>query len=412
MAHDLKTSDVVTKLAVRNLKELTPFLRNTRRPIEDVFKSPGSKPGESFRIRKPMRGIGRTGDAMSPENIIQDQVTLTLDPLWGFDVEITDRQWKLEINDFDREVVQPAMLSIAARMEAHYTQVATQAAFNSVGTPGTQINNDLQYLTAGDLLTEHGAPKANRNIFQNSRAISALVNANKSLFHANAALEKQYRTGTVTGMAHGFNWFESTCLYNHNTGDYSSSTPLVNGASQSGSSLITDGWGSGTTTLNKGDVFYINNVFAVTPQGRVNTGELQAFTVTTAISDTAGAITIAISPEIKGPGDPHQNVNALPANNAEIFFQGSTVASPVQLNNTDSLQGLATHEDACCIAFVPLPTHSDVAISRRSTDPDTKISVRFEQQTEIRSGLNLARFDVLCGMAIPYPELMVRLWGA
>ncbi len=36
---------------------------------------------------------------------------------------------------------------------------------------------------------------------------------------------------------------------------FTASTPLVNGANQTGSTLNSNGWASGATTLKKGDVF-------------------------------------------------------------------------------------------------------------------------------------------------------------
>ena len=408
MAHNLLTSTPVTRKAVKQLIELTPFLMHLARPEEDYFNRKGvAKSGGTYTIKKPARFLGRQGDAMDTENIVQEQVTMTLDPLWGTDVEITDREETLDLDGW-AEVTEPAMERIGADMEAYYKGVATKACFNSVGTPGTAINNDLLYLNMGSLLTEHGAPKANRMICASDRQISALVNANKALFHQDTQISSQYKEGTITGRAHGFLWYTSTSLLNFTTGTYTGGTPLVNGASQSGTSLITDGWNSGATTLQEGDVFYIADVFGVYPQNRISTGQLQAFAVGAQISDTAGAITMTISPEIKGPGDPHQNVDALPANDAIIFFQGSTSGSPVQNSATASVQTLACHKLALQFTTAALPDHPESQESMTSTHKGTNVSVRIWKDSDIRAGSNLARFDVLAGMAIPYAELLAR----
>lgn len=69
-------------------------------------------------------------------------------------------------------------------------------------------------------------------------------------------------------------------------GDISGSTPLVNGASQTGASLITDGWKPSTTALKAGDVFKLagnNKVYMVTAD---------------VVSDVSGAATMNFKPEL------------------------------------------------------------------------------------------------------------------
>lgn len=75
-------------------------------------------------------------------------------------------------------------------------------------------------------------------------------------------------------------------------------TPLVNGASQTGNELITDGWTSGSYAMRRGDLFEVN-------------GELKMAVADAAI--TAGAATIDFVPELR----------AAPADNAAI-----TISNP------------------------------------------------------------------------------------
>jgi hypothetical protein len=413
MAHAINNTQKVTRKAVEDLIEMTPFLMHCARPTEDYFSNNGNaaKPGSGYTIKRPPRMITRRGTAMDTQNIVEETVAFELDALWGVDVEIDDVTRRLEFDDLNDQLMQPAMEAIGSDMEANYIRVATLAASNAVGTPGQAINNDSFYLTAGDLLTERGFPVSDRLVLASSRQISALVNANKALFHEGKKIAEQYRTGRIRGMAHGLLWYESTLLHNFTTGAYGSSTPLVENGSQSGSTLNSDGWESGQVTLVQGDVFYVNGMYAVTPQGKVSTGELFPLVLTAGISDTAGDIALPVAPAIKGPGDPHQNVNALPANNAEIFFQGSNANSPVQNPSTVSKQGLAFHKNALQMVFVRLEDHADAAISKTATHKATKVSVRFWSGSDIRSGSSLARFDVLAGMAIPYREGLVRLFN-
>jgi hypothetical protein len=64
-----------------------------------------------------------------------------------------------------------------------------------------------------------------------------------------------------------------------------SGTPLVNGASQTGTTLVTNGWGASETVLMAGDYFEVN-------------GELKVATADV-VSDGAGAATINFAPDLR-----------------------------------------------------------------------------------------------------------------
>ena len=72
-------------------------------------------------------------------------------------------------------------------------------------------------------------------------------------------------------------------------------TPLVNGASQTGSSLITDGWSNNTLVLRAGDIFKVagsNLVYDVTADATTN---------------ASGQVTLSINPPIFSGGSPADN---------------------------------------------------------------------------------------------------------
>lgn len=77
-------------------------------------------------------------------------------------------------------------------------------------------------------------------------------------------------------------------------------TPLVNGASQTGSSLVTDGWGNSQVVLKQGDYFKVN-------------GELKMVTANVT-SNGSGQATINFAPVLRSS----------PANNAVITITNPT----------------------------------------------------------------------------------------
>ena len=200
------------------------------------------------------------------------------------------------------------------------------------------------------------------------------------------------------GMAGGFKWSMDQNVNAHTIGAHGG-TPLVNGASQSGASLVTDGWGA--TSLNKGDIFTIAGVFGVNPQSRQSTGELQQFVVTADNAD-AGDKTIAISPAIVTSGA-MQTVTAAPADNAVITVLG--VAS------TSAIQSMAFHRDAFVMGCADLQLPQGVDKAARVSDKQLGLSVRMVRDYDINNDKFPCRLDVLYGWKTVYPELACRIQG-
>jgi len=205
-------------------------------------------------------------------------------------------------------------------------------------------------------------------------------------------------------------WYEDQNVAIHTTGTFTASTPLTNGAGQTGASLITDGWASGATTLNRGDVFTIAGVYAVNPQSYASTGELRQFVVTQTISDTSGDMTISISPAIISSGQ-LQNVDAAPADGAAITVLGATSATSGTLAATQSRQALVYHPDAFTMVMADLDMPQGGARASRVSDNELGISLRMVQQYNIQTDQNASRLDCLYGWKTVREDLAARVWG-
>jgi hypothetical protein len=92
-----------------------------------------------------------------------------------------------------------------------------------------------------------------------------LVDAAKGLFHSGKELERSTRKGRWA--AFGGMKFSMDQNVNTHTVGQQGGTPLVNGASQTGATLVTDGWtASAANRLKQGDTFTLAGVFHVNPQ--------------------------------------------------------------------------------------------------------------------------------------------------
>lgn len=398
MPNTLLTSSVITQEALVLLELNLGFSKNVNREYDSSFAVEGAKIGTSLNIRKPVRYVGRTGATASTEDILEEQTTITLDKQFGVDMTVTTAELTLEIDQFSKRCLSPAVARIAHEVDrdglAEYVNV-----YNAVGTPGTVPNALLTYLSATPKLDNAGAPRdENRWMCISSFMEITIVDALKALFNATDEISKQYLMGRM-GRASGYLWLMDQNVQVHTVGTYAG-TPLVDGADQEGTSLITDGWTSGASELLAGDIFTIAGVYSVKPHTRESTGALQQFRVTADISDTAGAKTIVIDPPITTSG-PYQTVTGSPADDAAITVLGAAGAV--------GQVGLAYHRDAFTLAMADLYTPSGTDMAGRAGDKQLGLSIRFVRDYQITSDSLLTRLDVLYGWDTIRPELACRV---
>jgi hypothetical protein len=305
--------------------------------------------------------------------------------------------------------IKPASEQLANTMDWDGLNRLYKDVYNAVGAPATAATSNLTYLTAGVLLTNGACPKENRTAVLDPLSNATIANANLALFNPQAAISGTWRSGRMSatnalGIA---KWFEDQNVARHTSGAYTTATPTVNGANQTGSTLLTQAWASGASNLTAGDVFTVAGVFAVNPQNYASTGALQQFVVTQNISDTTGAMLIAISPPIITSGQ-LQTVTASPASGAGITVIGATTA----LTSTVSSQSLIFHRDAFTMVMADLVMPEGGAMASRVSDNELGVALRFARQWNIQTDQNAARLDCLYGFRTIRPELACRVYGA
>jgi hypothetical protein len=400
MSNSLLNISMITKESLRVLKNELGFTKGVNRQYDDQFARSGAKIGSVINIRKPTRFTVSTGAALSLQDVADQYSALTLDTQAHVDFSFSSKELTLNIDEFSKRYVKPAVAELANYVDFTGTALYKQV-YNATGTPGT-TPNAFSFLTdAATKLSNFGTPvDSDRNMVLNPAASGSLADALKGLFQSQERIKEQYEKGLM-GMAAGFNIKMDQNVQQFTNATFAG-TPLVNGASQTGSTLVSDGWSSGATTLKEGTIFTIANVYAVNPKNRQSTGQLQQFVVTADISDTSGAISIPISPSITLTGA-YQTVNALPADNAAITVLGSTA--------TAYPQNLAYHKDAFVLGCADLDLPGGTDMAARATDPDSGLSLRIVRAYDISNDTFPCRIDILYGWKCVYPELACRIYG-
>lgn len=409
MPNTLLTPDMIVRETLFLLKNSCKLVSLVYKDHTQQFGQEGNKYGDTIRIRKPARYIGGDGPAFEPEAMTEDFLYAKMDQYSKVHMSFGSDELFLSLDRFSERHLVPAVAALANKLDRALAKFMYQNTYNAVGVPGSLPDELRTYSQAGQKLTEMGCPEdMERFSVINAASRVEIVDALKGLFQDSAEVGRQYRTGRM-GKTAGFTWYEDENLVRHTVGTYSG-TPRVNGANQTGASLITDGWGSGASDLHKGDIFTIANVYAVNPQHRESTGSLQQFVVTQDISDTTGAMTISISPSIT-PSGQFQNVDSVPADDALITVLGASAAV--------GPENLAFVKSAFGFVSAPLPK-SNVGDSAVERDPDTGVAVRYLRQHSGAAVTSagaaptdawIIRLDVLWGKYAIYPELACRVRG-
>jgi hypothetical protein len=397
------------------LHNTTGFTKRINRSYDDRFAKTGAKIGNVTQARLPTASKFNTDTTSTNIELqaLNDKgmpVTLNTNYQRSFAIDAVDLT--LSVDDFQKRYLNSHLRSIAAQIDRDGMLAAQKYFTNAVGTPGTAPSSTatLNALVgnARQKLVEQLAPMGDDLWMATPPSLSSLgYTYTTNQFNPTAEIGALARTGVISGLG-GFNWFETTLAPAMAAATYGG-TPLVNGASQSGSSVVTDGWTSGGTTLTAGTTLTFAGVYEVNAETKASLGYLKQFSVVNTVSDTTGAITVTVSPEIVGPTDPRQNVSALPADNAAITVLGAT--------GVGSNAGFAFHKDALIFATADItpsggggvPGGKGGAEFFTASVPEMDLSVSIAYQYDIRSRQFLMRIDVLGGWAPLYPQLGTKV---
>ena len=365
--------------------------------------------GTTLQIKRPSRFKGRQGQAFDPEPIVQTTVPLTISYWRGGDFiyNDTDEALFLDMENFHENYSRPLGILIANQIDSDALSFMQVTAPNFVGTAGTLPTTTSTYNSAQTSLNKLLAPQNDRVVIYTSDYNQNLVGAGQTLFNPQREIGDQYLEGYV-GKYAGFKFGIDEQIPAFTVGTYAG-TGVVNGANQSGSSLITNSWTGASLALNPGDRFTIGSgstgLYKVNPSGNhtaySGASNLMQFVVTQSVVDAAGAATLQIYPQII-PGGQFQNCSGFPANGATINIQG---ASGAGCNTAFYMQ-----KDAYTAAFINLHKPMNVECEVMGGEGLAKgvyiRSIRQWQSSGSYAGYETERMDVIYGFAAQYADYM------
>lgn len=408
MANTLVTPDWVTMdtamYFVNSLRGVGQF----NREYSDEFVQSGAKVGDTVRVRLPQQFEASDGEALVVQNLLDRTVNVVLNRRRHVGFGWSSAQETTDLQEIRSRYVQPAAETLASVYDRVSLADVYKSVYNSTGTLGTVPNAAATYLNAVVKIVDGAGPDEGIVAVLSPQSNATIAGSTSTVFHPGPKIGENWTKGQFANEQLGISrWYQDQNIPAFTSGAVTvASTPLVNGADQTGSSIITDGWGSGGAALKKGDIVTLGGVYSVNPLSKESTAALQQFVLTADISDTAGAITLPISPSIITSGA-LQNVSNAPADNAVVTYwamaAGGTQAATV------SRQNLVFHPQAFASVMADLVMPNGGASGSRVSSKQINVAMRYVEQFQITTDQNLNRLDILFGSAPIQERLATRV---
>ncbi len=326
-----------------------------------------ARKGDTIQIRKPpVYTADEFNGEIRRQDIVEKPVLVTLDKIADVSVEIGAKEMALSIEDFNSQVLAPAMAAIAEKINRDGMQLYRDIPY-TCGTAGTTPAQLDIFAQASKVLNRNRAPVSPRYGIWDYEALSklqiipAVVNAEKS------GDNKCLRDGSI-GRILGMENFMSQAVPQHTAGKLTSANVKTQG---------TAGDTELELTVTAGDVLYHGDLIQINEKTYTVMKEAEAES-TSMIVEIYPALTETVS-----------------ASTAVTLVAGHTA-------------NLAFHQNA--FAFVTRPLEQAKGAESYVVDYEG-ITLRVTMDYDIATKKQILSVDTLYGFRTIYPELACRVLG-
>ena len=409
MANTFITPNWVSTDVAMNWKNAIRLIGQFDRGYGDEWqnKPEGAQVGYTVQQRIQQRWVVTEGQALQQQAILNQTVPISLTHQLQVGMGWSSADATVLVEEVQERYTKPAGAALGSKCDALAGAEVYKSVYYTIGTPGVPITANDTYTDGIAKLINVGVPDNDICAVLDPKAMSKIVSANFAIFNLPGG-DKPMRTGQFSGENLGISaWYRDANMPTHTTGTFTTATPIISGASQTGSTLTVSGMG--TYAMVAGDTFKIDGVRAVNPVSYVDTGDLQEFTLTVAVAGTTTA-TLTFTPAIITSGQ-LQTVTGSPANSAAITWTGATGTVSATMAATASKQSLIFNPAAFAFVNAPLKSKLAGAVTGEIRDPDAKVSLRSVEQYNIQTDQMPTRIDMLVGNAAVLPYFALRAWS-
>jgi len=391
-----------------NIKALKLADRTYGREWKDL--PDGAKIGYTVQQRIPQRFRVKRGQALQQQPILNQTVPIALTDQLQVAMGWSSADSAIVVEEAQERYNKPAGIALANECDRFFVDSVYKSVYFTVGSPGTPITSNDDWTTAVAKLRAFGVPEELLGIVD-PRQQGKMVSNNLTPFNPQAAISRHFTKGLFATEALGVSeWAWDSNMPTFVTGTFTTSTPVVAGAGQTGSTLAISGMG--TYAFVEGDSFTIDGVYGVNPISYVDTTFLQEFVITAPLSGSSTG-TLSISPPmIADPNSQLQTITDLPGNLAAITFKGATGTVGATMAATRSKQGLIANPAAFAWVSADLPVALAGAVAGRTPGAKTdRVSIRYVDQYNIQTDQIPRRMDCLVGAAPVLPYFALRAFS-
>ena len=362
----------------------------------------GQKIGPTLQIRKPNQFTVRTDWPMAQQDMAETYASLTINTVRGVDLNFSDAELALSMDDFEKRYLEPAMKRLASEVDKVAGAYIKNHTPQCGGTVGTQPNTALIFTNAMSKLYNSLAPidgDISAIICPDTQAV-LIGGLTPSQVNPASTISQMFETGQISNML-GLKWYLSQVLSRHSCGTRTNVTPIVSGATEGTDGELTVTGAGASVTYLEGDVITAAGCYEINPETKQTLSYLKQFRITETCTSTAGgAVTLKISPALVVSGA-YQNCSGYPTASGAITNVGT--ASYTYSND------ILMHKKAFAFATAPLyvPKGTDMA----ATAEQDGIRIRFIRDYDSVNARVINRMDIFFGMVELRPEWAVRVVG-
>lgn len=172
MPNTFLTPSIIAREALMVLRNNAVMSKLVHRDYSDEFAAVG----DTITIRKPAKfDANEFTDKITVQDATEGSVSVKMDKLLDVSFQVTSKQMTLDIKDFSKQLLVPAMQAFNDKIDKYLIALEADVTNRVPHTDGGPIA-PADMIAARKMLTEHAAPLTDRNFVVGANAEADLLN--------------------------------------------------------------------------------------------------------------------------------------------------------------------------------------------------------------------------------------------
>lgn len=361
MANTFLTPSIIAKEALMVLLSNLTMANLVHRDYSDEY----AKAGDTVNVRVPAKFVAKnfTGQ-VDVQDITEGSVPVKLDRFRDVTVAVTSKQMTLDIKDFSKQVITPAMQALIQAVDVDLLTVGIEKAGRTATVSGTPVISDIAGV--GKALDIAKAPRQNRRLVMPPTILykyNTIDNFAKACYKGDSQALKESEIGRVFTCD---TYMSQNCPENQSATPGTATAYKVTGTANATQFTVSDG-SAATGTIKEGDQLIVNGYL---------------YTVTEDLTLVSGAGTLKVD----------QNIPA-------------TISTAVSAMLIKKAHALGFHRNGLALVTRPLELPMGAAKAAIVSEDGLSIRVVFEYDASTKT--DKVSFDILYGIKALDSNLLV-----